>query len=109
MANIIEEYSTLYPATSSASASGKSNGARFVSANIEMKKTIAQGNSGNTNQPVILCTYTISPKFKDPANSITGKIQKLIETSYDIICAAERNAPRKAYFELLAHPARIIL
>jgi hypothetical protein len=31
-----------------------------------------------------------------------------IETSYEIICAAERNDPRNAYFELLAHPAIII-
>lgn len=31
-ANAIAEYSTLYPATSSASASGKSNGVLFVSA-----------------------------------------------------------------------------
>lgn len=32
------EYSTLYPATNSASASGKSNGALLVSANVEIKK-----------------------------------------------------------------------
>ena len=30
-----------------------------------------------------------------------------IETSYEIICAAERNPPKKAYFELLDHPAII--
>jgi len=29
---------------------------------------------------------------------------KPIETSYETICAAERNAPKKAYLELLAHP-----
>lgn len=53
IAKTIEEYSTLYPATSSASASGKSKGARFVSANIEIKKIIAQGNSGKINHVVI--------------------------------------------------------
>ena len=37
-ANKKAEYSTLYPATNSASASGKSNGARFVSAKIDIKK-----------------------------------------------------------------------
>jgi len=74
-----------------------------------MKKIIAHGNRGKTNQPVILCTCTMVPRFKDPANKITGKIQKLMETSYDIICAADRKAPRKAYFELLDQPARIIL
>jgi len=51
-ANIIAEYSTLYPATSSASASGKSNGARLVSAKIEIKKIIEIGSKGKTNQIV---------------------------------------------------------
>jgi len=37
-ANPIDEYSTLYPETSSASASGKSKGCLFVSANAQMKK-----------------------------------------------------------------------
>jgi len=36
-AKVKEEYSTLYPATISASASGKSNGDLFVSANNEKK------------------------------------------------------------------------
>ena len=35
-ANVIAEYSTLYPETSSASASGKSKGCLLVSANIEI-------------------------------------------------------------------------
>jgi len=56
IAKIIDEYSTLYPATNSASASGKSNGALFVSASIEIKKIIAQGSKGKMNQPVMLCT-----------------------------------------------------
>jgi hypothetical protein len=50
IANIIDEYSTLYPATISASASGKSNGALFVSANTEIKKIIKVGNNGIQNQ-----------------------------------------------------------
>jgi hypothetical protein len=29
------------------------------------------------------------------------------ETSYEIICAAERSPPKKAYLELLDHPAMI--
>jgi hypothetical protein len=51
IAKIILEYSTLYPATNSASASGKSNGALFVSAIMEIKKIMALGNKGNTNHP----------------------------------------------------------
>jgi len=52
-AKIIEEYSKLYPATISASASGKSKGALLVSATIEIKKIIAIGNSGKINHPLI--------------------------------------------------------
>lgn len=33
---------------------------------------------------------------------------RLIDTSYEILCAAERSAPRNAYLELLAQPAIII-
>lgn len=109
IAKIIDEYSVLYPATNSASASVKSKGVRFVSANIDTKKIIAQGNKGIKNQIVCICEKTILVKFKDPVKSITGKTTNPIETSYDIIWAADRNAPRNAYFELLAHPAIIIL
>jgi hypothetical protein len=80
-ANIIAEYSTLYPATNSASASGKSNGARFVSANTEIKKIIAKGKSGKINQIVLVCVYIILFIFNDPHNNIIGNIIKLIETS----------------------------
>src|SRR5258706_11446733 len=38
--NFIDEYSVWYPATRSASASAKSNGKRFVSANAETLKTM---------------------------------------------------------------------
>jgi len=41
----IEEYSILNPATSSASASGKSKGARLVSARIEIKKIRTKGSN----------------------------------------------------------------
>src|SRR5690349_15742314 len=44
------EYSTMKPATSSDSASGRSNGGRFVSARAEMKKTMNIGKSGSQNQ-----------------------------------------------------------
>ena len=42
----ILEYSTLNPDTSSDSASGKSNGALFVSANIDIKNIKKSGNAG---------------------------------------------------------------
>ena len=59
IAKIIDEYSTLYPATSSASASGKSKGVLFVSANIDIKNIIKHGSNGNTNHPVLFCDTTI--------------------------------------------------
>jgi len=48
--NTKPEYSTLNPATNSASASGKSKGARFVSANIVMKNKMQDGKKTNPNQ-----------------------------------------------------------
>jgi len=54
-AKVIAEYSTLKPATSSASASGRSKGARFVSANNEIKNTTHVGKSGKKNQVLKLC------------------------------------------------------
>jgi len=49
IANNIDEYSTLYPATNSASASGRSKGDLLVSANETIKKSIHKGNNGNIN------------------------------------------------------------
>ncbi len=45
-----------------------------------MKNKIVHGKSGKTNQPNFCCAITISPKFSEPANKITGKINKLKET-----------------------------
>ena len=47
-------------------------------------------------------------KFNDPTYTTIIKITNPIDTSYDIICAADLNAPKNAYLELLAHPAIII-
>src|SRR4051794_12163199 len=58
----VDEYSTMKPATSSDSASGRSNGGRFVSASTEMKKMTNIGNSGSQNQPnmpnLLFCAST---------------------------------------------------
>src|ERR671921_642983 len=51
--NGVEEYSTMKPATSSDSASGRSKGGRFVSAMAEMKKMTNIGNSHTQYQPSI--------------------------------------------------------
>src|SRR5262250_1225763 len=47
----VEPYSTMNPATSSDSASTRSNGGRLVSASAEMKKMMNIGKSGSQYQP----------------------------------------------------------
>ena len=79
-ANVIAEYSTLYPETSSASASGKSNGCRFVSASIETEKIIKIGSKGKTSQ-MCFCEIIISCKLKDPLQITTFKTVNPIEIS----------------------------
>ena len=106
-AYIIPEYSVWYPATNSASASGKSNGGLLVSASEEIKNITNIGNKGIANQ-TFFCAKTISTKFNEPTQSSTVTIIKPIETSYDTICAADRRAPRNGYFEFDAQPAIII-
>jgi hypothetical protein len=51
---------------------------------------------------------TIVLKLKDPAQTTTLNTVKPIEISYEIICAADLIAPKKAYFELLDQPAKRI-
>ena len=65
-ANPIDEYSTLNPATNSASASGKSNGALLVSASNDINIIIHNGNIGIQYQ-IFCCFNTISVKFNVPA------------------------------------------
>ena len=68
----VEEYSTMKPATSSDSASGRSKGGRFVSASAEMKKITNIGNSGSQYQPKhaeadgVLRARTMSVRFSEP-------------------------------------------
>src|SRR5690606_6479350 len=54
------------------------------------------------------CAITISDRLRLPAATITPTSAKPIAISYDTICAAARIAPRKAYFELDAQPARMM-
>ena len=78
--NSVEEYSVWYPATNSASASGKSNGGLFVSARAEIKNITNIGNKGKTNQ-IFFWAITISDKLRDPTQRRTVIITKPIDTS----------------------------
>ena len=68
------------------------------------------GNSGITNQLKKLvprCATMISPRFRLRPAISTPTSAKPIAISYATICAAERIAPKNAYFEFDAQPARI--
>lgn len=79
-ANVIDEYSTLYPGTSSDSASGESNGVRFVSASIQIKNRKKDGNSGKQKY-IFFWANTIPVRFAVFDNNKTGIIIKPMETS----------------------------
>src|SRR5262245_31150167 len=93
------------PATSSDSASTRSKGGRLVSARDEIKKTTNIGKSGSQYQSSIeagspkeeptpaFCAFTIAVRFREPTSSSTVMTTKPSETSYEIICAAERKLP----------------
>ena len=74
------EYSTLYPATSSASASGRSKGARLVSAKAETKNTTNMGKSGIANHTVFWAR-TMSVRLREPTQSSTVIMMKPMEIS----------------------------
>src|SRR3954464_1216491 len=65
IANLIEAYSVWKPATSSVSASGRSNGARLVSPTIETRYMTNEGISGSAYQSLD-CAATISLVESDP-------------------------------------------
>lgn len=73
---IIPECSVKNPATSSDSASGKSNGVRLVSANAEIKNIINSGSSGTTYH-TLCCVSMMLIKLNVPAIKITAKIHEL--------------------------------
>lgn len=96
-------YSTLNPDTSSDSPSVRSNGARLVSANVEMNHIIARGHVGSSNQ--VNCWVVISvDKVNDPFIRSTERRMIASVTSYEMVCATARRAPIRAYLEFEAHP-----
>src|SRR6202051_1112139 len=88
----VEPYSTMKPATSSDSASTRSNGGRLVSASAETKNTTNIGSSGSQYQSSaefgsprwvprpVACAFTMSVRLSDPAHRITVMMTKPIET-----------------------------
>lgn len=96
-------YSTLKPDTNSDSPSVKSNGARLVSAKVEINHIIAKGQAGMINH---MCSWVLIRVCKeyDPLINKTESRIIAIVTSYEIVWATARSAPNKEYLELEAHP-----
>src|SRR5215212_2725449 len=95
--------SVLKPPTISASASGRSNGGRLVSAKPATRKIRKPTNCG-TMYHMSLCDSTIWTSDSEPAVMITPSSDSPSATSYEISCAAARIAPRNEYFEPDAQP-----
>jgi hypothetical protein len=106
-ANIPLLYSTLNPDTSSDSPSAKSKGVRFVSARLVISHINARGETisivhDSVDDEIIdmsICLWMI--KADRRINDIL--------TSYEMVCATPRRAPRRAYFEFEHHPARNVV
>src|SRR6266700_912317 len=95
---------------SSASASGRSNGSRLVSANaatVKMKYASASGNTFHVKSDGD-CFAITSVSVTLPARSSTATVLIPIAISYEIICAEARSPPSSEYLLLDDHPASTI-
>jgi len=95
-------YSILNPETSSDSPSAKSNGVRFVSARLVMYHIRHRGLTITIIHEyrwfVILCISIVNSKVN------AQRRIRVIDTSYEIVCATPRRAPKRAYFEFAHQP-----
>jgi hypothetical protein len=77
-------YSTLYPETNSDSPSVKSNGARLVSAKVEIYHITNKGKQGSASQKFFCGSLkALNPHL--PINKIKGNTIKVKLTSYDTV------------------------
>lgn len=103
-ANNPPPYSILNPDTNSDSPSAKSKGARLVSANeLENHTNILGKNNKITGKAFIAISKLVS-NIINTGNKITNNNL----TSYEIVCAEARTAPKKAYLEFEDQPANKI-
>src|SRR5215213_2279973 len=80
IANAMPEYSVWNPATSSDSASERSNGGRFTSASAQIRKIANAGNCGIAYQTAA-CASTIAEVRRCPANISRATSDSPIATS----------------------------
>lgn len=103
IANGPAAYSTLNPETSSDSPSVRSNGARLVSARVEINHIMAKGHAGKISHRCSWVVISVD-RVKDPFINRTDSKMMARVTSYEIVWATARRAPIRAYFEFEAHP-----
>lgn len=100
-ANIPALYSTLNPDTSSDSPSAKSKGVRLVSARFVINHITNRGRIIN----IVQVKFFIILRSIDLWSIRTDNKIKAIDTSYEIVWAIPRSAPRRAYLEFEHQPA----
>lgn len=96
-------YSTLKPETNSDSPSVRSNGARFVSARVEINHIIAMGQAGAISHVCSWVRIKVCNENEPLSSRVDSRIIAIV-TSYEIVWATARNAPNNEYFEFEAHP-----
>src|SRR5581483_10785370 len=97
------------PPVSSCSASGRSNGARFVSARPPISTMTNATGCTNTYQTCwSYCALTMLTMLSEPAIRITLTSVSVTATSYEMSCADARSDASSGYFEFDAYPARMI-
>ena len=100
--NAPAEYSVLNPDTNSLSPSAKSKGARLSSARqviIQMGAITGIRIEGVGIASLILCSSSSDLKII----RINKRVKDIL-TSYEMVWATPRNAPKREYFEFEAHP-----
>ena len=95
--------STLNPDTSSVSPSDKSKGVRLVSARDEINQIINKGGRMKDTDDNWLDVIETKLKAKSEIK-VLSRIRAIL-TSYEIVWAILRIAPKSAYFELDDHPS----
>jgi hypothetical protein len=95
-------YSTLNPDTSSDSPSAKSKGVRFVSARFVMNHRMNINGIMNIIQDFWFSEINKISRLLGISKALT-RISDIL-TSYEIVCATPRRAPRSAYLEFEHQP-----
>ena len=92
------------------SASGRSNGVRFTSAMLAIRRITNASRPGGDmmNQPKSSWRSKTATRLRLPVQSTIGTIESTWGISYETSCATARMAPSSEYLFRLDHPARKI-